>query len=110
MLEDRYLLTHKLKVKNFGFRWWALAAWAVGAATTVELENILANPELAAYDYSIFRGVLTIHIALTLILTLSFIPGLVITMLFFRRVHKVYNGVTYSQASKHPLSDQNTNS
>lgn len=110
VLEYRYLLTHKLKVKNFGFRWWALAAWVVGAATTVELENILANPELAAYDYSIFRGVLTIHISLTLILTLSFIPGLVITILFFRRVHKVYNGITYSQASKHPLSDQNTNS
>jgi len=110
VLEYRYLLTHKLKVKNFGFRWWALAAWIVGSVAAAELENILAISELAAYNYSIFRCVLVIYVALTLILALSFIPGLIITGLFFRRVHKAYNDVTYSQASKHPLSDQSTNS
>ena len=102
--EYRYLRTQEVKVNNLGFRWWALIAWASGSAISLLLECIMRNWRPTSSNYVAYQQLSTAHAILTLTLVLSFMPGAIVTLLFFRRVHRKYSEALLSKAPRHPLS------
>ncbi|MDR0176771.1 hypothetical protein [Actinomyces oris] len=104
IMRYRYLRTRKLEVKYRGFRWWALIAWASGSAISLTLEYIMRNWQPTSSNYVVYQQLTTVYTILTLSLMLSFIPGAIVTLLFFRRVHRKYSEVLLSKAPRHPLS------
>lgn len=104
IMEYRYLRTRKLEVKYYGFRWWALIAWTSGSAISLTLEYIMRNWQPTSSNYVAYQHLSTTYTILTLPLIVSFIPGVIVTLLFFRRVHRKYSEALLSKAPRHPLS------
>lgn len=102
--EYQYLRTQEVKVKNFGFRWWALIAWASGSAISLTLEYVMRHWQPTLSNYVAYQQLSTVYAILTLLLMVSFIPGAIVTVLFFRRVHRKYGEAILSKAPRHPLS------
>ena len=104
IMEYRYLRTRKLDLKYRGFRWWALIAWASGSAISLTLEYVMRHWQLTSSNYVAYQRLSTVYAILTLPLIVSFIPGAIVTLLFFRRVHRKYGEAILSKAPRHPLS------
>ena len=100
----RYLRTQKLEVKYCGFRWWALIAWTSGSTISLTLEYIMRNWQPTSSNYVAYQHLSTAYTILTVPLIVSFIPGAIVTLLFFRRVHRRYSEALLSKAPRHPLS------
>ena len=94
------LAQDRLPVRR-GFRWWALVAW-ITASVIERLLLLAASPE-GALSLNSAAGLLasTLAASLTLILSLTFIPGVAVTALFVRRVHVAYRDWVYQQAPRH---------
>lgn len=104
IMEYRYLRTQKLDLKYRGFRWWALIAWASGSAISLTLGYVMRHWQLTSSNYVAYQRLSTVYAILTLPLIVSFIPGAIVTLLFFRRVHRKYSEAILSKAPRHPLS------
>jgi len=88
-------------VRQKGFRWWALLAW-MGWGLVV----IIADPLLSAISPLNYDTVLiTLHALYSIISVvwiLAFVPGMIVTWLYMRRVSKTYEAARFELAPPHP--------
>lgn len=109
ILEYRTIVANGRIVKRFGFRWWGVTVWLSCAAIQYALEYISMRSSLLSHlGNSQTQTVIFFSNTLSLLLTISFLPGIIITIFYFHRIHKTYKDLLFSQTPKHPLSTQDT--
>ena len=111
ILEYRTIVANRLIVRRFGFRWWGIAVWLSCAAVQYALEYMSMRSSLLSHlGDSQTQTVIFFSNTLSLLLIISLLPGIIITIAYFRRIHKIYKDFLFSQAPKHPLSTQDADS
>lgn len=90
-------------VKRKGFRWWALIAW-FGSILLLQADWALVGPLGAFADnvvmYQIIRA---LYDLLVFAAVLAVWPGIIITVLYVRRVNATYRELRHGEAPEHPL-------
>ncbi|MFC6355718.1 hypothetical protein [Luethyella okanaganae] len=101
---QKYVLLKRLgrAVPKKGFRWWALVTWALSGLILNGAWPHMVSSSLDVDNSPLF---VTVFSALNLLLglwTLATFPGLIITLLYARRVWKAFEILRFDQAPPHP--------